>query len=257
VFLFFLLFSVAGIIPYPEKFNLDIIQRTMQTYLIQISEYEKKRKILESIDDQKKKDARKDAAQIPKNNEKILSPPPAYLFHLVDVQHPNSFDMGHQLLQKLGNFPQSFVSKDMFRQTAQFYYGRHGSGAPFHFHGNALNVLLTGSKQWLLTDPAHAMYSRIHPQLWSSTMEQLRHKKTKSGSKRFYKCTQPENSLMFVPKGWSHAVLNDGVDVPTVGVAVEFTMTGATGDLHQRLTQQIQSKTDFANGLEYRDIVLF
>ena len=103
------------------------------------------------------------------------------------------------------------------------------SGAPFHFHGNAINVLLAGEKEWLFVPPSKSTYSRVHPRLWKSTMEELRQKTDRHGNKKFYLCKQPANSLMYVPKMWSHSVLNTDEKEPTVGVAIEFQMMGGGG----------------------------
>ena len=86
-----------------------------------------------------------------------------------------------------------------------------------HFHGNAINALLKGTKSWTLLPPGAARYSRKHPVLWKSASP----KKEYHGA---LECHQPEASFMFVPKGWSHAVLNKAT--PTVGVAVEFVFMG-------------------------------
>ena len=37
------------------------------------------------------------------------------------------------------------------------------SGAPFHTHEDALNVLIHGRKQWWLLPPAAASFSKEHP----------------------------------------------------------------------------------------------
>ena len=48
-------------------------------------------------------------------------------------------------------------------ETVQWYFGTPGSGAPLHYHGNAVNVLVRGSKLWLVLPPRNAVYSRQHP----------------------------------------------------------------------------------------------
>ena len=56
--------------------------------------------------------------------------------------------------------------------------------------------------------------SRTHPMLW--------------GDKEYpgaLACNQPEGSFMFVPRGWSHAVINTASE--TVGAAVEFVDLGS------------------------------
>jgi hypothetical protein len=43
-------------------------------------------------------------------------------------------------------------------QNAQFYLGPTRSGAPFHFHRAAFNMLVYGRKKWILQPPEHSSY---------------------------------------------------------------------------------------------------
>ena len=226
---------------YPEKFdNLPPTNRTMQTFLHQIKSYESIRLKAKKFENERKEMSVMDV--------RILSVPPAYLYHNVNmIKRPNrhyewSFittveedgrnkikryhdkTMGYHLLSNLGNFTPSLLPSYRTQlRTAQFYYGNYGSGTPFHDHGNAINVLLTGKKEWLFIPPSKSTFFRdVHPSLWNSTMEELRQKTDQNGNKKFYMCKQPANSLMYVPKMWSHAVLNTDEKNPTVGVAVEY-----------------------------------
>ncbi len=45
--------------------------------------------------------------------------------------------------------------------NAQFFVGPAGSGAPFHFHNNALNTLAWGMKRWYLAPPAVTPFSQV------------------------------------------------------------------------------------------------
>ena len=91
----------------------------------------------------------------------------------------------------------------------QFLVGVAGSGAPFHFHQEAYNVLLTGSKLWVFREPPRATMSTEHPLL--TVLSGL----TKSDKT----CVQRADDVMFVPDSWSHLVLNIE---DTVALAVEF-----------------------------------
>ena len=112
-----------------------------------------------------------------------------------------------------------------------------------------MNVLISGKKEWLLTAPKHAVYSKIHPSLWKNNFQELSLKGTGEGKKKkYYRCTQIENSLIYVPKGWSHAVLNIDEKKPTVGVAVELARVRES--VKERLLEKIQSTTESANNIE-------
>ena len=86
----------------------------------------------------------------------------------------------------------------------QFYIGGPGSGAPMHVHKDAFNVLAYGEKRWLLLPPRDAVYSAEPISEWLAAA--------------------PARGVIFVPRGWGHAVLNTRT---SVGIALEF--SAATG----------------------------
>ena len=98
----------------------------------------------------------------------------------------------------------------------QFYMGGPRTGAPFHFHHDAVNVLLFGAKRWFLQPPAHATYSIEPPLDWfkrqslSNEIYEYRHK---------YECVQHDGDVIFIPESWGHATLNVQA---SVGVAFEL-----------------------------------
>ena len=113
----------------------------------------------------------------------------------------------------------------------QFFIGPPGSGAPMHWHKDALNFLAWGQKRWFLLPPAAARYSNIPAAEW--VLQQL----PRIGGDHFcqdggalcsapLECTQNEGDLLYVPAGWAHATLNTEV---AVGAALEFSSPINTG----------------------------
>lgn len=92
---------------------------------------------------------------------------------------------------------------------SQFFLGPPGSGAPFHFHKDAINLLAHGRKRWWLIPPSTALYSTLPVLHWA-----LSH-----GNGTFYTCIQEEGDALYVPAGWGHAVINLET---SIGVAVEW-----------------------------------
>jgi len=92
----------------------------------------------------------------------------------------------------------------------QFYLGSTFTGAPFHHHGPAINLLLSGRKHWLLSPPAHDSYALAHP------LDFLRDRKSSSSGSCSY--VQDEGELFYVPRHYSHLVLNLKL---SVGIAIE------------------------------------
>ena len=109
--------------------------------------------------------------------------------------------------------------------SPQFYLGGPGTGAPFHYHHDAINVLAWGRKRWYMRPPQEAEYSTV------PAADLVRHvlpalNATAAGGAAARRaaapplqCTQRGGDVLYVPSGWGHAVLNTRT---SVGFAVEF-----------------------------------
>ena len=85
-----------------------------------------------------------------------------------------------------------------------------------HFHGDAYNVLAHGLKAWYLLPPAQAQYSTV-PAL--AYVQQLQAGLQAGGQAEPLQCLQEPGDLIYVPRGWGHAVLNLNT---SVGWAADF-----------------------------------
>lgn len=85
-----------------------------------------------------------------------------------------------------------------------------GTGSAEHYHRNAINALVHGSKQWWLVPRHAAGFSVRHP---------LRIPPRAHESEGALRCVQHAGEIMYVPRGWGHAVVNHA---DTVGLAFEF-----------------------------------
>jgi ankyrin repeat protein len=221
----------VGTIPFAKSFNVDSMSMSIGDFLTRIlpasamDDVGDKVTNNDNINSKKKSNENKSGN---KKKNKEIRPPPPYLFHVVDMTNAKSLKQASPLEQNivnsLGNFSNIFTSLDLF-QTAQWYFGSQNSGAPMHFHGNALNVLLRGTKLWAMLPPKSATYSRQHPSTFMSTFEASRatRGKLKKNSEAVW-CEQPSGSFLFVPAAWSHAVLN--LDKVVAGVAIEIIHAG-------------------------------
>ena len=156
-----------------------------------------------------------------------------------------SYVFGDQELERLsrdvGHL--SFVNEsEVSLDTFQFYVGPQASGAPVHFHGDAVNMLVYGAKQWALLPPPIAQYSKLPAQQWfGDVLPRL-----VGARPPVVQCVQRAGEAIYVPavsppplcfafvrrdeqsnrrvhncsrQGWGHAVLNLR---PSVGFASEF-----------------------------------
>ena len=125
--------------------------------------------------------------------------------------------------------------------AVQLYMGDAGTGAPFHTHIDAWNVLLHGRKRWWLTPPASATTSREPSIDWytrtyavplpftvaaatTATASAAGSLPGKQTAGRTFECVQDAGEVLYVPQSWGHATLNLR---QSVGLAQEFRKTPA------------------------------
>ena len=100
--------------------------------------------------------------------------------------------------------------------NAQLFLGPPGTGAPFHFHHDAINVAAWGSRQWFFQPPDDAEYSVEPPLDW--------YRRRQEAGVRELQCLQHAGDVVFVPAEWGHSTLNIEA---SVGVAFELRVRGA------------------------------
>merc|ERR1711871_1125453 len=81
---------------------------------------------------------------------------------------------------------------------------------------DAINVLLSGSKQWYLLPPNAAIYSR---EPVSDMLKKRLPSLASDRSTAMHTCTQHAGDVIYVPALWAHACHNEEF---VSGVAVEF-----------------------------------
>lgn len=110
----------------------------------------------------------------------------------------------------LNDIPKLGYFSNFLAVQTQFYQGVAGTGAPMHLHVDAWNCLVYGEKRWFLMPPFQGGYSAMPIRQWVDelypTMQVL-------------ECTQRTGDILYVPKYWSHAVLNIR---ESIGIASEF-----------------------------------
>lgn len=125
----------------------------------------------------------------------------AYVFSGINrAEYPKLFED----FQYLGFF------NKLANRHAQFYQGIAGTGAPLHSHIDAWNALVHGKKRWFLFPPLQGYYST--KPIW----EWLENGYPQVKPLEFM---QEAGDIVYIPRHWSHAVLNLQ---ESVGIAVEF-----------------------------------
>ena len=82
----------------------------------------------------------------------------------------------------------------------QIFIGPALSGAPMHFHQDALNAVIFGRKKWFLTPPGNASFSTLPALDWYRQL----HSSASDGpdSSTMISCLQDAGDIMYIPAGW-------------------------------------------------------
>ena len=102
-------------------------------------------------------------------------------------------------------------------QRILFALGPRGAGTPMRYARAAVDILVRGSRTWLLQAPSEATYSYMHPADATSKTPWPWEKES------LYSCVQEAGDIMFVPDMWARAIM---YDEESLGFVVE-TETGA------------------------------
>lgn len=80
-------------------------------------------------------------------------------------------EKGGDDVRDLSAFKEHFLSSLPHIGNLQLFVGPALSGAPFHSHGPAINVIARGRKLWHLLPPGRDVYTMIHPVKWMAKGE--------------------------------------------------------------------------------------
>ena len=143
---------------------------------------------------------------------------PHYIFSVCTEEQKELFTerLPHFLGPKAGS-----PLKPLAIGLCEFYSGLKHTGSPPHWHVSAMNFLFKGKKRWFFAPPRYSFHSRTPARVWWHSLgKTLRQKENTS-----LECTQAAGDLIFVPRFWTHAVLNQE---RVSGFALEFSNTPAT-----------------------------
>ena len=99
-----------------------------------------------------------------------------------------------------------------YSHFTQFILGPPDSGAPQHFHSDAINCLAFGRKYWVLLAPSRASYLKEHPLAWMLRQDKV-------SAEGMHGCLQKAGEIMYAPRFWGHSVINFD---QSISVAFEF-----------------------------------
>ena len=132
------------------------------------------------------------------------------------TQPPYFLELSGNVLKFMQDIGEIGVFNYSTLEIASFlwFLGPAFSGAPNHYHGHALNILVYGAKRWFLTPPPHARYDLKSGWEWYR-----QDYPTLKSQVKIYECTQYEAEVLYVPHSWGHVIVNTRT---SIGYAGEF-----------------------------------
>ena len=103
-----------------------------------------------------------------------------------------------------------------YDHIAQFILGPPDSGAPQHFHSDAINCLAFGRKYWVLFPPAYASYLKEDARSWMAKQDFTTGSDVSFAAQG---CLQESGDVIYVPRFYGHSVINFD---QSIAVAYEF-----------------------------------
>ena len=194
----------AGDIPHAKSFGKPSNEMRLAEYIEKVLQYHGR----------KKKDGSGAADGAKKKRVAAGKPDRSIVLEAFAVDDPNSLAHGFQISS--GSVLDPEVT-GMWPQRVHMVLGPRSSGAPMRYAKAHVDILVRGSRTWLLQAPSQASYSFLHPAdatktaPWPWPKEDL------------YSCNQEAGDILYVPDMWARALINDE---ESLGFVIE-TETGA------------------------------
>jgi len=116
--------------------------------------------------------------------------------------------------------PQAFAKDDFADLDDIFMLGTTNSGTSFHRHADAWTAVFFGAKRWFLYPPAYTpaggvwpgfsmidWLKKVYNKLWKQPKNLSKKRKDREYRKPM-ECLQRPNTILYIPEGWYHGVLN-------------------------------------------------
>jgi hypothetical protein len=98
----------------------------------------------------------------------------------------------------------------------QVFFGGDGSGATYHWHEAAFNILYVGTKEWKIAPPMYRGTTGMTAQQVSAMLD----------DKISLTCLQQAGDLFYIPNYWGHSTINHGFTIGAAGIVMDYYQNG-------------------------------
>jgi len=126
------------------------------------------------------------------------------------------------------------VVKERDDVSWQVFFGGDGSGATYHWHDAAFNMLYVGVKEWKIAPPLYRGWSGMPALLASKALDMniVTTDSLNSNSNNIrtgitqhiptLRCVQKPGDLFFIPNSWGHMTINHGFTIGAAAIMPDY-----------------------------------
>ena len=124
-----------------------------------------------------------------------------------------------------------FIAEKTSDLTWQVFFGGDGSGATYHWHEAAFNILYVGTKEWKVAPPLYRGWSGMTAEKASNALDE----------NISLSCIQRAGDLLYIPTYWGHNTFNHGF---TIGAAAILPKSAQMGGKSMRGLKLLSEEND-------------
>ena len=102
--------------------------------------------------------------------------------------------------------------------TWQVFFGGDASGATYHWHEAAFNILYVGTKQWKIGPPLYKGITGMSAEKVSEVLDE----------KMSLTCVQKSGDMLYIPNYWGHSTLNHGFTIGAAAIVEDYYQQGGS-----------------------------
>lgn len=153
--------------------------------------------------------------------EEMPEKPMVHAFHPDEIDFRDLYpDFNGEVLDKRGGFRSiQHLFKDVEGADDivwQVFFGGDGSGATYHWHEAAFNILYVGVKEWKIAPPMYRGTTGMTAQKVAASLDE----------KISLTCVQQPGDLFYIPNFWGHSTINHGFTIGAAGILKDWYQNG-------------------------------
>ena len=171
--------------------------------------------------------------------EEMPEKPMVHAFHPEDYEFEELFpDFDGNIMHERSGFraiQQYFKEVEEIDDVVwQMFFGGDGSGATYHWHEAAFNILYVGVKEWKIAPPMYRGVAGMTAQKVSEVLD----------DKISLTCVQQPGDLFYIPNYWGHSTINHGFTIGAAGIVRDIFQSGGTTFRGEKIHDKDEDEED-------------